>query len=296
LELKNFLSKAQEELKFKDLQIISLEQKLGKVFRNIILIGRTGNGKSTIANILTDGEKFEEGKYGVSQTSDIQAEEFEIKGISYKIIDTIGIGDTKLTNEEVLRKIIEAARTVRFGLNQVLFVVSGKFTREEILTYELLQKAIFDQDVAKYTAIVRTHFPYFEDEAETQKDLKKMSENSKELAEIINSCNKIIHVDNHPRLPEDRKRSQKILFSHLEKCDKVYQPKNLVELNDKINVPMTNIESLEKQLETLKEEIVREGEKPELLEQKQTLLEKIKQARKEAENLLSQHLKEKDIK
>ena len=31
--------------------------------RNILLIGRTGNGKSTLANVLTNTNKFKEGKY-----------------------------------------------------------------------------------------------------------------------------------------------------------------------------------------------------------------------------------------
>jgi len=57
--------------------------------RNIILIGRTGNGKSTLANVLVNyvnknetdfvnfEEKFKESEKSISQTKDIQIEEFE---------------------------------------------------------------------------------------------------------------------------------------------------------------------------------------------------------------------------
>src|SRR3954451_13445208 len=49
--------------------------------RNFLLIGRSGNGKSTLANVITKTNDFKESEKGVSETKIIQNEEFEESGI-----------------------------------------------------------------------------------------------------------------------------------------------------------------------------------------------------------------------
>jgi len=63
--------------------------------RNIILIGRTGQGKSTLANVITGTNQFKESDKGVSETKSAQEEILEDEGVKYRIVDTIGIGDTQ---------------------------------------------------------------------------------------------------------------------------------------------------------------------------------------------------------
>jgi len=90
-----------------------------KTKKNILSIGRTGSGKSTLANILCNNEDsfesegefeefFREGEFSISQTKRVREAEFKNKGERYRIIDTPGIGDTNLTDEEILREIAKA--------------------------------------------------------------------------------------------------------------------------------------------------------------------------------------------
>jgi septin family protein len=82
--------------------------------RNILLIGRTGGGKSTIANVLLNKneqfeEVFRESSESVSETRDLQIELLEIKldeegkeKVNYRVVDTVGVGDTKIDPQGVL--------------------------------------------------------------------------------------------------------------------------------------------------------------------------------------------------
>jgi hypothetical protein len=151
--------------------------------RNILLIGRTGGGKSTLGNVLINKnnnfeEVFEESAKGVSKTKKVEERVVEIdlkedgsEKIRYRIIDTIGIGDTKMTPIGVLSELAKVAgRVKKEGLNQILFVTKGRFEKTEIEAYDLLSSIIFDSEVLKYTTIVRVGFPEFEDQAVCDED------------------------------------------------------------------------------------------------------------------------------
>jgi predicted GTPase len=156
------------------------EQKKEINTRNILLIGKTGSGKSTLANVLLNKngnfeEVFKESADGVSETKEVKKEQFDFENISYCIIDTIGIGDTKLSKEEVLIKLQDISdRTNDFGLNQILFVTNGRINKEEIENYNLLRKVIFDEEVVNYTTIMRVNFPEFENESACIKDKNRI--------------------------------------------------------------------------------------------------------------------------
>ncbi|RGB25904.1 AIG1 family-domain-containing protein [Rhizophagus diaphanus] len=218
--------------------------------KTIILIGKTGNGKSTLANVLYDeklseGENlFKEGDGARSETKKSKSKEFEYKGVKHIIIDTPGICDTgsgknedENREREVYREIVEAIYDHSIkgkGLNQVLFVTNGRFTDEEKKSYALLNKAFFNEDIAKFTTVVRTNFPKFEKHDSCREDIEKMANGNDELAEMVNSCSRrVIHVNNPSIEVEDedelrinqrkRNKSRETLLKHLSSCNEVYR-------------------------------------------------------------------------
>jgi GTPase SAR1 family protein len=148
--------------------------------KKILLIGRSGRGKSTLANVIAGMEnKFKESGGSASETKKIQFEEFKDEDINYLVIDTPGIGDTKMSDNEVLDIIAEAIYLVRDGLSQVLFVIDGRFDQYEMVTYNLLRTIIFDECITKHTTIIRTCFGEFRDKKECNADINSMIKEAK---------------------------------------------------------------------------------------------------------------------
>src|SRR6185436_3367926 len=106
--------------------------------RNLLLIGKSGKGKSSLANLLTGTKDFKEGEYMASQTMHIQYKKYRINGFDYQVIDTPGFNDTRRDESEVMKEVARVSWLLRDGLNQILFVVNERFTKEDAIIYSFL--------------------------------------------------------------------------------------------------------------------------------------------------------------
>ncbi|CAG8616187.1 10335_t:CDS:2 [Cetraspora pellucida] len=125
-------------------------------------------------------EVFRESSGSVSETKKIQFEQFAENDINYLIIDTPGIGDTKMSDSEVLDIIAGAVYQVKDGLSQVLFVIDGRFDKYEMATYNLLRSIIFDEGITNYTTVIRTNFEHFRKKERREEDIRLMKETTRE--------------------------------------------------------------------------------------------------------------------
>ncbi|CAG8777553.1 28265_t:CDS:2, partial [Gigaspora margarita] len=180
--------------------------------RNILLIGSAGKGKSTLANVLTKTNEFKESEGRIHGTKEPKSGEFEYEGIKYRVIDTVGIGDSTMSKGKILSKLKDKADVIGEGLNQILFVTNNRFTKEEVEAFNLLRKTIFNDQVTEYITIICTNFPDFNNNEACESDQKIF----RYYISISNAS---------------REESRQKLLTRLKACEKVYQPELLAKFS-----------------------------------------------------------------
>ncbi|PKY50283.1 hypothetical protein RhiirA4_529849 [Rhizophagus irregularis] len=153
----------------------------------------------------------------------------------FSVVDTIGVGDTRLFTKKVLYKILDGIFSIPEGISQILFVIDERFTTEEEKIFNLLKGSIFDIfeiRMLDYVTIVRTKFSNFKNKNECEADKKRLYNEHENIAKIVKSCRDIVYVDNPPTniqiFDEDdqetvatnrrkRERPREILLNYLDK-------------------------------------------------------------------------------
>ena len=205
--------------------------------RVVILMGRTGNGKSTLANVIAGwprGDLFQESTRVLSETVGIPSKRVAVRyGASprrryvLKIIDTIGFGDTGRSAADVLAQLGELASDCSNAIHQLFFVTRGRFTKEEEDVFDLVRTVIFESSIIRHICLVRTGCDDFEDEEQNE----AMRRELRTALPLLKSV-KIIPVNN-PKVTkrnergalEERALSRQRLLTHLiTQCSSAYVP------------------------------------------------------------------------
>lgn len=236
-----------------------------KRIKNLLIIGHTNVGKSTLCNVLSDSDDFEENDYTAKKTRNFQEKVFIFNETKYRIVE-IGVDSVEM--KDLYNKIGEIVYSMPEGISQVLFLVDGRFTAEEIKTFESFEKEILNSGIVDYTTIVRTKFENFKTKEECKDDKSQMCHGSGAIFNIVKSCRYIIYVDNPPinitiednddreRVENNRKiraRSRNILLEHLETAyqEKYYKLKTWDKLHHKIAdyIELNGIENIGEEVE-----------------------------------------------
>jgi len=134
-----------------------------KQARNIVLVGRAGNGKSATGNSLIGQKVFESDETHAK----CQAHE-DVTGDNHTInvINTPGLSDLGESAKFISREIVRCLTLAEGGIHAVVWVLSAKTQIEEMSTLGILY-ALFGSEIAAYVIIVFTGGDVLEEEGVT---------------------------------------------------------------------------------------------------------------------------------